>query len=371
MSKKKKFKNVNMEINGDNNNNNSIKNNKSNQNNIDKSKEINKITNIYHMEPKEIKEKEKIENANRYGLRKVIEEGKGNVNIRGGALVRPDMYKVIQNEEMYLIINPHTTDGRYLSDHIHINAESVDKAIKQFQTYKKLLYIGFIGRPYNYNENRLDGLSVDTTENNGLIVIPGQTIYVTTSRLYDIIGDYYPILNWLKYDIYNDEYVSIIEFLNDKINYMVGSDIIKNFIYDYIVYSYFLECSHKSLYLDSLNLNKQNPNVLIDLIIILASAIYKLQSMNQIGIDELFKYIGYDITSMQGIKGFESYKENNNFKEFEQMIGKEKSWQMIIYRRQNLDLNRFEIPNKENVIKIGLSVINDMKDDILQMLDSR
>lgn len=330
----------------------------------------------HHLTVKEKKKKEKKEEANRYGLRKIIEEGLGGYLISGDALVRLDKEQKVKNKENHLtFINVHSLDGKYLTDHTHIpksdiTSVKIDEEVSP--TLGRLLYVRFVGRPYNYNEERYDGLSIKVgRDDGGVVQFPSQFIEIKENQIhkYEDINEttVNDISKYLKYSAQYNEYLSYIEFFKMKINHLTFPYVSKNFIYDYIIYSYFLELSHKSLYLDNINFNDIDENCLIDIIILLASTLIKLQEKSKINIPELFQYIGYRVTSIQFIKSFNNYysEDNNNFRRiFEPMINRKNSWEVIEHRKSNLQLNYSNIPLYDDVFYEGYKVIWDLFDDM-------
>lgn len=313
--------------------------------------------------------KKKLENADRYGLREEIDAGRGMELIYCTALVRPKYPRNINNEDKYLVINPHSKDGKFMSDHIYVNADAIDEARKRFISTHGLLYIGLIGRPYNYNEEkRLDGISINIKDKPGMAIVASQTIYITELKQYIIQHDNDGIIEWLK-EIPGEKYLVLIEYLKRKINDIVNG-ITNNFIYDYVLWSFLLKCSHKELYLNTLNLGKLDYDILIDLILLLSSIIYELQCRDNVSveIEDLFENIGYNITAMQEIYNFSGYSSNPRFKNFEAMIGKSNSWYLIEYRKENLDLKWNKLIQKVEVKAKGLAVLRELKGRILDYM---
>lgn len=343
-----------------------------NSDNRDQSKHI---TINHHLTIKEKNKKEKKEEANRYGLRKLLEEGLGGYIIGGDALVRLDKTQKVKGKEKHLtFINVHMSNGRYLTDHMHIPKSNIlkIKMDKDITPKDKLVYVRFIGRPHNYNLNRYDGLSVKVgKEDGGLVQIPSQFIEIKENQIfkYSSINEntIHDISGYLKYQLQYNDCIDYIQFFKMKINHLTFPYVSKNFIYDYIVYSYFLELSHKSMYLDNINFNNVDYNCLIDILILLASTMIKLQESHKISIPELFQYIGYRITSIQKIKGFNSYEseENQKFRwEFEPMVNKKETWEAIEHRKNNLNLSWTQIPEYNDVFYEGYKVIWELLDDI-------
>ena len=85
----------------------------------------------FYLSGKEKKKKDKKDQANRYGLRKIIEEGAGGVLLPGAAMLNLRYsQKVIGKELHKTFINSHTMNGQYLTDHMHIPVSSL-KYIKK------------------------------------------------------------------------------------------------------------------------------------------------------------------------------------------------------------------------------------------------
>ena len=342
------------------------------------------IINNYGLSEKDKKRKKRIENVNRYGLKYIMDSGRGGTLIRAAALIRTFEYHNTKKGKMYVAINPHTLDGEFLSDHIHIDPEPIDRLLNKYNMKcSSLMYVIFTGRPYNYNNNRMDAYSIDITERNGgrVIIQPDQTIL--TDGYY--IGDEYEvpvgeIAAWLSSEyIGTNEYIQIINFLNNIINRIVKDSITKDFIFNYIKYSYLLECSHKNMYLKSNNFDLANLDydMLEDLVVLLGSVLYKLQRCEDIDVEMLFTHIGYNITAIQNIHNLKSYKTkkgedlNFAFHQFEAKLGKTDTWELINHRKQNLKLTSYSLKDKQMVYIEGLTAMGWYKNNIINLLNKR
>ena len=329
---------------------------------VDKSNTTNVIhQHHYHLTEEQKEEKRKKEEAPRYGLRKYYEEGTGCEVIAGSALVRLDEVKNIKIKGKlvphYRFLNVHDIQGNFLSDHIHVVQEDVVKAFSfDLNMLNPLILVIFFGRVYNYNDNRLDGLSINIKDSDGgKVYIQHQVFDVEkqkNSMNYDLEKE---DLNDIKEFIHNlneEEMLKVIEILKDELNKITFRHIGINSIFNYIFYSYFLEISHKSLYLNTIKLEECDYNVLLDLIILLASTLCYILKSDSVKIHELFKYIGYNLMSIQGVYNFEDYNSDMNYDFrtfFEPMIRKEKSWEVIKYRIRNLGLNWRECFREDEV----------------------
>ena len=141
-----------------------------------------------------------------------------------------------------------------------------------------LVYIIFSGQPYNYNENRLDGLSIDTSiKAGGTILLPPQTIVTTKHMLKNDYNFNYTeqeinSLNDILLSYSYEELLYLIEFTRYKINNITRTYLVKDFIYNYVVYNYFIEISNKNLYHDKIDLHNVDINVLINISALLLNA---------------------------------------------------------------------------------------------------
>lgn len=365
-------------------------NDRSNGNNVQLTNKQNKENNInkltykikYVLNEKEKKQKERKEEAPRYGLRKFIEdENTAGKIIVGAALVRLDIEITINGEKYLRFLNIHDQKGYYLSDHIHVKKSDIIGRINTTDVNKKeldsLVYIIFSGQPYNYNDNRLDGLSIDTSiEAGGAILLPPQII-VTTRHMYKNNYNF----NYMEQEINSlndvllsysyEELLYLIEFTRYKINNITRIYLVKDFIYNYIIYNYFMEISHKNLYHNTIDLNNVDINVLINISALLLNILHYLQKSCDITIKNLFQHIGYIITSMQNIHNFEApnAKGNGEYKlKFEPMINKTNTWQVVEYRKQNLKLDWRQIPDKNSVYMDTFKSLDYHLDDIADYL---
>lgn len=334
-----------------------------------------KIINNFHLSNKEKEKKNKKEHANRYGLRKIIEEGKGGVLLPGAALINLKYNQKVKGKEPHkTLINVHTLNGEYLTDHTHIPVSSLNRIRRDCEDNEisSLLYVNFMGRPYNYNEERYDGLSIKVgKEDGGFITIPPQTF--THNDVYDYIllnkekPEHIDKINELTKFLHGldiEEYIGYIEYFKSYINYITRSGIVKDFIFDYNLYSYFLEVSHKSLYTNEINWKEIDYNCMIDIIVLLAATVYEIQKNENVHIPTLMQNIGYKLCAIQDIYDFRDYSNNPKFKKFEQFINKPDSWENVKRRITNLKLKYQKMRLCDDIYLEGYSVINDKLDDI-------
>lgn len=334
-----------------------------------------KTINNFHLSNKEKEKKNKKEQANRYGLRKIIEVGKGGVLLPGAALINLKRSQKVKGKGPHkTFINAHTMNGEYLTDHMHVPASSLNSIKKECMDNEitSLLYVNFMGRPYNYNEDRYDGLSVKVgKEDGGFITIPPQTFTHNEAYEYFMLNTekdgHIDVINGMTkflHELDIEEYIGYIEYFKSYINYLTRSGMVEDFIFDYILYSYFLEVSHKSLYTDKLNWKEIDYNCMIDIIVLLAATVYEIQKSENIHIPTLMQTIGYKLCAIQTIYDFRDYSNNPKFKKFEQFINKLDSWETVKHRIKNLELKYQEMRLYDDIYLEGYSVINDKLEEI-------
>ena len=365
-------------------------NDSSNGNNVQLTNKQNKENNInkptynikYVLNEKEKKQKERKEETPRYGLRKIMEdENLAGKLIVGTALVRLDTEITIKGEKYLRFLNVHDQKGQYLSDHIHVKKSDIIGRINTTDINRNeldpLVYIIFSGQPYNYNENRLDGLSIDTSiKAGGVILLSPQTIVTTKYMLkndykFNYTEQEVNSLNDVLLSYSYEELLYLIEFTRYKINNITRTYLVKDFIYNYVIYNYFMEISHKNLYHDTIDLYNVDINALINISALLLNILHYLQKSCDTSIKNLFQHIGYIITSMQDIHNFEApnAKGNGEYRlRFEPMINKTNTWQVVEYRKQNLKLDWRQIPDKNSVYMDAFKSLDYHLDDITDYL---
>ena len=302
-----------------------------------------KTINNFHLSNKEKEKKSKKEQANRYGLRKIIEVGKGGVLLPGAALINLKRSQKVKGKEPHkTLINVHTLNGEYLTDHTHIPVSNLNHIKKECKDNElsSLLYVNFMGRPYNYNEERYDGLSIKVgKEEGGFITIPPQTFTHNEVYKYFMLntdkGEHIDEINGLTKFLHGlniEEYIGYIDYFKSYINYLTRTGMVEDFVFNYILYSYFLEVSHKSLYTNEINWRKLDYNYMIDIIVLLASTVYEIQKSDNVHIPTLMQTVGYKLCAIQKVYDFRNYSNNSKFKKFEQFINKRDSWETVKHR---------------------------------------
>lgn len=334
-----------------------------------------KTINNFHLTNKEKEKKTKKDQANRYGLRKIIEEGRGGILLPGAALINLKCNQKVKGKEPHkTLINVHTLNGEYLTDHTHIPVSSLNNIKKDCEDNEisNLLYVNFMGQPYNYNEERYDGLSIKVgKEEGGFITIPPQTFTHNEAYEYFMLNtekdDHIDVINGMTkflHDLNIEEYIGYIDYFKSYINYLTRTSMVENFVFDYILYSYFLEVSHKSLYTNEINWRELDYNYMLDIIILLASTVYELQKNENVHIPTLMQTVGYKLCAIQEVYDTENYHNNPKFKKFEQFINKPNSWETVKHRIKNLELKYQEMRLYDDIYLEGYSVINDKLEEI-------
>lgn len=334
-----------------------------------------KTINNFHLSNKEKEKKNKKEHANRYGLRKIIEDGKGGVLLPGAALINLKHNQKVKGKEPHkTLINVHTLNGEYLTDHTHIPVSSLNHIKKDCEDNEitSLLYVNFMGRPYNYNDERYDGLSIKVgKKDGGFITIPPQTFTHNEAYEYFMLDtekdEHIDVINGMTKFLHGlniEEYIGYIDYFKSYINYLTRTGMVEDFIFDYILYSYFLEVSHKSLYTNEINWRELDYNYMIDIIVLLASTVYEIQKSDNVHIPTLMQSIGYKLCAIQEVYDTSDYNNNPKFKKFEQFINKLDSWETVKYRIKNLELKYQEMRLYDDIYLEGYSVINERLEDI-------
>lgn len=342
----------------------SINNNKMNKSNISYNSNKNKNSNnensfnknisisyfSKHDEERIIKKECK---AKRYGLMK---HEKRLIRCRG-LLLHNSRPKNTKNGKMYTVLNiVDSYTGSYLSDHIQLNAEEIDK------TYVKdlngIYLIEFAGRVYNYDNQRPDAYGVDITHEKGFVEILNNEFHVIDDIKYTN-EDSQKMLDFI-FNLNLNELLMIIDYLRKLINKSTRIDLGENFIYNYAVNQLMFNMNNKDLYSLKLPMEHLTRPHLADLIVVLSNILLYLTT-NPNNICFLFTNITQYISGIQCVIDY--YRSNEYFKHYvssftNSKLSPESAWHIVQHRAKNFNLLTEQAPNKNDLLNNASCIFN-------------
>ena len=309
----------------------------------------------YISEKEENKRLEKESKEKRYGLAK----HEGEVVRCKGLLLHNNKVKVLKSgKRVYTVINiVDVNTGNFLSDHIQINADVVDKHI--YESSNEIYLIEFAGRVYNYDETRADAYSVDVAHEKGFLEIQN-TVHIV-DEIESTCGDSKAMTNYLSVLNANDLAI-IIEYLQKLLNKITKADFGENFIYNYILNQLMFNTNNKDLCLARLPLEYLRTNHLIDLIVLLSATISYLSTMPE-SISYLFTNIALCISGVQCINNFN--KSDTCFERYvlrfeasKLKLSPKSAWKVVYQRVKNFNLQNEQPPTRDLLLESASDIFN-------------
>ena len=351
----KEFKNGNNEINQSGEHNSISRNNiKQNQNQIDKSDNKTIIVNNILNKPRRLtpEEVEKLkEQTQRPYLKHKLNE---QVCCFGYVVGR------YRNSDRFTVINIVDSQGRYVTDHIQLDFKENEFKYEHYESNPTFIQMKGVVKSYNRIDGSLD-YEINLSEKP---IILSENYYNRTGIInYEDCYNINKINDFLSMNNIEELY-KVINKLRLTINTLSLDDFNENFIYDYVINQYMLNTVTYDLYNNSFNNVGVSDDSLIDLIIILSSIVYILNSVEIISLSYIFKFISYICNVLQGVEY--DKKSNKQFVDFckqnLKIEGKNKinkAWNVVYLRKMNFGVDSNPgYDNFNEVLIMSYAVLN-------------
>lgn len=247
--------------------------------------------------------------------------------------------------------------GKYLSDHINIEKDSVEHITNK--TSSRLVFIEIYGRVYKYDDG-YDRYAIDPKKlSNGYVKQLNDKVInpfdvIDYSKLNNIsYTEMSYIEDWLQYDLNTNELKHILNYLRMYINRLTSTDLGNDFIYNYIINNYLLNSSQYELYYKELPIKKLNKNHYVELIYLLSNVIIKLSDKNEFSIINALEEISKILLPFMGIIPKLNYKESPLYIQFANNLNVNKSQLLYVTNNimRNFEIRPFELQYKNELIK--------------------
>lgn len=262
--------------------------------------------------------------------------------------------------------------NEFLSDHMQINKEKVDKSISKKYRDDKLCFVEIIGEVEKYGKDD-DRIAVDISKSNSWYIkrIDGSftKTYVGDSSKADLSDiERIRINSKLQYkDDYEIE--QLIHMIKSCINdFTRPNNIPDDYLYNYIIHQYLVNKHHKDIFIGKLP-SRLNINNLVEILHLTNYTYVILEKLSSSDIVTILKLVSLSLCSFMGYENNKRYKECDGISLFANKMNVK--WfevkDIIDYMIKDFKLIDLPIIPKDEIITTSINLMSNHK--LLYKLD--
>ena len=241
---------------------------------------------------------------------------------------------------LYNLLNVIDEHGKYIADHLHLDFKDSLFDYSSINTSDRK-FVQFIGYPDKYEKNNSFDYCIEIIEPIEFMKdeIKNSEYKSFNTPKEEIERVFKKIMSLQCNNLYD-----IIDELQIKLNYMT-TIYETNFIFDYIINLYMLNTATDDLYRTGIERNRLLNKSLRDIIMILGSTIYLLETNYSLRLEDILKSITYDCNAIQQITTYftNNNPKFNNFCKTQLNVENNKVikqlWDIVINRKRNFGNN--------------------------------